>query len=240
MPDNAAELNKTKDPDKFHVRADLHVHTVYSADSLITPKELVFYAKKNGLTAVAVTDHNRIEGALKIAKETDFPIIPGIEVSSKDGHIVGLNVTEVIPRGLSAEVTVDKIHKAGGVAIACHPYALFKGSIGKNVSAKFDAIETINARAFPFGRSRRKAEEIAKSLGLPRVGGTDAHYGPQIGYGYTIIDSEPNIEAIAKAIVNGQCQPSGKPVPLILNIKQEYQRLLRYKTTFRKNSDKNI
>src|SRR5512136_522702 len=120
------------------VKADLHVHSSFSPDSMITSKDLVFYAKKRGLNAVAVTDHNRVEGALKIAKQTDFFIIPGIEVSSVDGHIVGLNVTEIVPRGLSAEETVDRIHKAGGVAVACHPYALFKGSLKKHVSTQFD------------------------------------------------------------------------------------------------------
>src|SRR4030066_1453581 len=113
------------------VKADPHVHSIYSSDSIITPKELLFYAKKSGLTAVAVTDHDQVEGARKIAKETDFLIIPGTEVSSLGGHIVGLNVDEVIPRDLSADETVDRIHRAGGVAIACHPYALFKGSINK-------------------------------------------------------------------------------------------------------------
>jgi predicted metal-dependent phosphoesterase TrpH len=84
---------------RMQVKADLHVHTTYSRDSVITPKELVFFAKKRGLTAVAVTDHNQVEGALAIAKQTDFLIIPGIEVSSLNGHIVGLNVKEVIPKG---------------------------------------------------------------------------------------------------------------------------------------------
>ena len=65
------------------VKADLHVHSTYSPDSLITPKDLIFYAKKRGLNAVAVTDHNRVEGAIKMAKETDFLIIPGTEVSSQ-------------------------------------------------------------------------------------------------------------------------------------------------------------
>ena len=68
--------------------------TNYSKDSLITPKELVYYAKKRGLNAVAVTDHNQIEGSLKIAKETDFLVIPGMEVSSADGHIVALNLQD--------------------------------------------------------------------------------------------------------------------------------------------------
>jgi predicted metal-dependent phosphoesterase TrpH len=207
------------------VKTDLHVHSVYSSDSLITPKDLVYYAKKRGLNAVAVTDHNCVEGALKIAKETDFLIIPGIEVSSLHGHIVGLNISEVIPKKLSAQKTVDRIHDAGGIAIACHPFALFKGSLSENVSSSFDAIETINARAFPFGRSSRKAEKAAERFGLSRVAGTDAHYGPQIGSAYTVIDAEPNVQSIAKAIVEGRCQPFGTPVSMILNLRQQYQRL---------------
>jgi predicted metal-dependent phosphoesterase TrpH len=210
------------------IRADLHVHTTYSKDSLITPKDLVYYAKKRGLNAVAVTDHDQLEGARKIAKETDFLVIPGVEVSSRDGHIIALNVQELIPKGLSAVETVERIHKAGGVAIACHPYVYFKGCLRENVCATFDAIEVINARAFPFKNSVKKAEKSAERFGLSRVAGTDAHYGPQIGYAYTVIEAaEPNVEAIAKAIVDGDCHPFGQPVPPILNVQQQFQRLKR-------------
>jgi predicted metal-dependent phosphoesterase TrpH len=210
------------------ISADLHVHTTYSKDSLITPKDLVYYAKKRGLNAVAVTDHNQLEGAQKIAKETDFLIIPGMEVSSADGHIVALNVQELIPRGLSAPETVERIHKAGGVAIACHPYVYFKGCLKGNVCGTFDAVEVINSRAFPFKRSVRKAEETAKAWGLSRVAGTDSHYGPQIGYAYTVIEAaDASVDAITKAIVEGNCQPFGKAVPVTLNAQMEYHRMLR-------------
>jgi len=210
------------------IRADLHVHTTYSKDSLITPKDLVYYAKKRGLNAIAVTDHNQLEGAYKIAKETDFLIIPGMEISSSDGHIVALNVHELIPRGYSAVETVERIHRAGGVAIACHPYVLFKGCLKGKVCATFDAIEVINARAIPFKRSVRKAQETADRLKLARVAGTDAHYGPQIGFSYTEIEAtESDVEAIAKAILKGRCYPKGQPVPPILNLKQQLLRLRR-------------
>ena len=203
----------------MQINADLHVHTTYSKDSVITPKDLVKYAKKRGLNAVAVADHNTLEGSYKIAKETDFLVIPGMEVSSAEGHIVALNVKELIPRGLSAAETVERIHKADGVAIACHPYASFKGCLRDAVTSSFDAIETINARAIPFKRSVKQAEAKAISLSLPRVGGTDAHYGPQIGYGYTIIDAEaPTVKAILNAIVEGKCQPFGQAVPLTSNL----------------------
>ena len=177
---------------------------------------------------MAVTDHDQLAGAYKIAKETDFLIIPGMEVTSSDGHIVALNVKELIPRGFNAAETVTRIHKAGGIAIACHPYASFKGSLKENIYATFDAIEIINARAFPFKKSVKKATQTAERLGLSRVAGTDAHYAPQIGYGYTVIESEEaNVEAITKAIVEGHCQPFGQPVSITLNLMQEFQRIKR-------------
>ena len=212
----------------MEVKADLHVHTVYSNDSVITPKELVFYARKRGLTAVAVTDHNQVEGARKIAKETDFLIIPGIEVSSLNGHIIGLNVEELIPRSLSPQETVDRIHQAGGLAVACHPFVLFKGSIGKHVTAKFDAVETINSSAFPFGSSTERANELAERLRLPKVAGTDAHYGPVIGQAYTIIDAEPNVNSVLKAIINGRCQPLGGPISFPLRIRNQFRFFKKY------------
>lgn len=212
----------------MQIKADLHIHTTYSSDSVITPKELVFYAKKRGLTAVAVTDHDQVKGALKIAKETDFLIIPGTEVSSLNGHIVGLNVSELIPRGLSADETVDRIHKAGGIAIACHPFALLKGSIGKHVSDKFDAVEVINASAFPFNRATSKANQLAERLKLPKVAGTDAHYGPVIGQAYTLIDSEANVGAIVKAITNGQCKPAGTCISLLMRFENQGRFFWKY------------
>jgi predicted metal-dependent phosphoesterase TrpH len=212
----------------MQVKADLHVHTTYSRDSVITPKELVFYAKKRGLNAVAVTDHNQVEGALNIAKETDFPIIPGTEVSSLHGHVVGLNVQERIPKGLGADETVDRIHEAGGIAIACHPFVLFKGSIGEHASAKFDAVETINASAFPFSSATRKANQLAERLRLPKVAGTDAHYGPVIGQAYTVIDAEVNVEAIVKAIANGHCEPAGTAISLLMRLENQGRFFLKY------------
>jgi predicted metal-dependent phosphoesterase TrpH len=213
----------------MRIIADLHVHTTYSKDSLITPQELIYYAKRRGLNAVAVTDHNSLAGAYKIAKDTpDFLVIPGMEVSSSDGHIVALNVPELIPRGFTAVETVEKIHAAGGVAIACHPFVYFKGCLREHVCASFDAIEVINARAFPFQTSVKKAQEAAQRLNLSRVAGTDAHYGPQIGYGYTVIEAEaPTVEAVCRAIVAGHCSPHGQPVPPWLNMEQQVLRIRR-------------
>ncbi|MGE5188388.1 MAG: CehA/McbA family metallohydrolase [Betaproteobacteria bacterium] len=215
----------------MQIRADLHVHSTYSKDSLITPKELIYYSRKNGLNAVAVTDHDKLEGAYRIAKETDFLIIPGMEVSSSEGHIVALNIKDPIPKGLTARETVERIHGAGGVAIACHPFVRFKGCLRDRVCESFDAIEVINARAVPFSKSVKLAQKTAERFNLSRVAGTDAHYGPQIGYGYTVVDAEDtSVEAICRAIVAGRCQPFGKAVPPQLNFELTLGRLMRIVT----------
>ncbi|HLE75223.1 MAG TPA: PHP-associated domain-containing protein, partial [Candidatus Bathyarchaeia archaeon] len=112
---------------------------------------------------------------------------------------------------------------AGGLAVACHPYALFKGSLGKHASGRFDAVETVNASAVPFNRSVRRAEEVAAQFKLPRVAGTDAHYAPAIGYAYTLVDAEASVDAVVRAIAKGKCKPFGKPVPLALKLEKQYQ-----------------
>ncbi len=206
----------------MQVKADLHVHTSHSPDSLITPADLIFYSRKRGLNAVAITDHNRVGDVSKLPKQSDLLIIPGTEVSSHHGHIVGLNIYETIPRGLSADETVDRIHARGGIAIACHPFALLKGSVGKHVSAKFDAVEVINASAFPFARSIAKARLLAHEFGLPQVAGTDAHYGPQIGSAYTLIDADASVEAVVKAIKEGECEPFGNSVSIALKLQKQF------------------
>ncbi|TET64559.1 PHP domain-containing protein [Candidatus Bathyarchaeota archaeon] len=205
----------------MQLKIDLHVHTVYSSDSLITPKDLIFYAKKRGLDGIAITDHDRIDGALKIARETDFLIVPGIEVSSLNGHIIGLNVNKLIPPRLSVSETLDRIHEAHGIAIACHPITFFKESLKGHISPRFDAIEVINSSAFPFNHSVRRSQEIASQLGIARVAGSDAHYGPEIGHAYTLVDSDSEVDDIVTAIRKGLCSPHGKAIPWSTRFKKE-------------------
>jgi predicted metal-dependent phosphoesterase TrpH len=204
----------------LQLRIDMHVHTCYSGDSLITPEELVFYAKKRCLDGVAITDHNRLDGALKIAAETDFLIVPGIEISSSDGHVVGLNVTERVPGKLSASETVNRIHDAGGIAVACHPVGLFKGSLGKHTNSSFDAVEVINSSAIPFSYAVKQSMKIASRLGKPGLAGSDAHYGPEIGCAYTVVNAEPDANDVVKAISKGLCQPFGNSIPLTIRLKR--------------------
>ncbi|MGB8780661.1 MAG: CehA/McbA family metallohydrolase [Candidatus Bathyarchaeia archaeon] len=211
----------------MRLKIDLHVHTIYSVDSLITPKEVAYYAKKRGVDGVAVTDHDRLDSALRMSKEKDFLILPGMEITSSDGHILALNIQDPVARGLTAEETVDRIHNAGGITIACHPGAMFKGSLGNHTTSMFDAVEVINSSAIPFRHSVKRGEQIASRLKIARVAGSDAHYGPEIGCAYTLIDAEPDIDDIVNAIKRKQCQPFGKAIPLAVRLKREITVLRR-------------
>ena len=152
------------------LKIDLHIHTFYSHDSTITLKELVTHAKKNGLDAVAVTDHDSVKAAVKLSKQKDFLIIPGVEVSAVHGHVLALDITEKIPPKLDTLTTIEKIHQAGGIATAAHPTALYRGKLRTHMTSKFDAVEVINASSIPFGFSNRINRQLAKAFSLPETG----------------------------------------------------------------------
>jgi len=181
------------------MKIDIHTHSSYS-DGANTPGEMVRYAKKIGLDGIAITDHNVIDGAIKALRynSEDFTVIPGIEVSSKEGHILGLGITELIERTIPAEEVVERIHELGGIAIAAHPYDRFRSGVGDLIyKIDFDAIEVINGRTLLTTRDMRK---IAKNIKLPKVGGSDAHSLDELGSVSIVVDNDP-IESILKGNV---------------------------------------
>jgi predicted metal-dependent phosphoesterase TrpH len=175
---------------------DLHTHSMYS-DGAAPPEEMIKHAMAIGLNGIAITDHNEVKGAfeaLRIAPP-NFKIIPGIEVSSAAGHILGLGVIEVIPQGLSASETVKRIHDAGGIAIAAHPFDSLRQGVKDLVfSVDFDAVEVYNGHTIMSSRSPR---DIIRNLHVPAVGGSDAHLLSEIGSVVMHLEGDP-LEAIVK------------------------------------------
>jgi len=193
------------------LKIDFHVHTCYSRDSSITLKEVVAYSKKRGLDGVAITDHNTVKGALKL-KTHDIIVVPGIEVSTLNGHLLGINVTTPIPAKLSIEETIQRIHDAGGIAVAPHPTAFYKSPPSRSVSS-YDAVEVMNASSVPFSVLTYFDKRFADSLGLPQTGGSDSHYAPEIGSAYTVVEADPDVDEIVDAIKRGAVVPQGSGIP---------------------------
>jgi predicted metal-dependent phosphoesterase TrpH len=175
------------------MKCDLHVHTNCSFDSNVSPKEIVDKAIKEGIDCLAITDHGEIKGALEAmeyAKGKPILIIPGIEVKSKEGDILGLNVKEKIPNGLSAKETIRRIKKQGGFIVIPHPFGLFckfRGNL-KELIKEIDAIEVLNASIF--GNGNEIAKKFAKENNLPFTVGTDSHFSNFIGKCYLEIPGE--------------------------------------------------
>jgi predicted metal-dependent phosphoesterase TrpH len=199
---------------------DLHCHSSHSIDGVTTVEELLSRAEAAGLDAVALTDHDTIEGveeALNRASEYGLVVIPGIEVTSGAGHILGLGVDSAIPMGLSFHETIDRIHDAGGIAVVPHPYQEhLRHGVLANVEphelVAADAIEIYNSR-FVTGKSNHQAEQLATELGMPATAASDAHIGDMVGQAVTHVDADPDVDAILDAIVDGRTETEGQRTP---------------------------
>lgn len=213
------------------VKIDFHVHTCYSSDCSTSLREVIAYSRKRGLDGVAITDHDTIEGALKLLENNDkkIIIIPGIEVSTNAGHILGINIKRSIPPGLSVEETVRMIHEAGGIAIAAHPSAIYKSGIGMKeeiTSQGIDAIESINSSVFPFYLMNYLSRRLASRTRLPQTGGSDSHLPETVGLAYTVVNGverQSEVEEIIRAVRKGMCFPYGKPFPWRIRLRRIYE-----------------
>lgn len=171
------------------MKADLHVHTMFSKDGRTTMEELLEYAERAGIGCVAVTDHNEFRAYDLLKDNGRIIIIPAEEVSSAEGHILALGIDRLIPRDLSIQETIDRIHEAGGYAFAAHPYRWWSG-LGEENTLKypFDGIEARNGRSVP--AANRKSERLARRVGKPMTAGSDAHTPRHIGEGYVEVPDD--------------------------------------------------
>jgi predicted metal-dependent phosphoesterase TrpH len=185
--------------------ADLHIHTVYSADSVLQPKTLVDQLVAHSFIKVAaVTDHDSVRGCkAAIGMASPFPdilIIQGVEISTPQGDMVILGTDELPPRPWTPEALVDYAKSIDAVSIVAHPYRVYgMGDLARNY--KVDAIEVLNGGSTTSANSQ--AKDLAKSMGLPGTAGSDAHQVSELFSVCTKIDADLNLDSVLKAIKNG-------------------------------------
>ena len=164
---------------------DCHIHSNYSHDSLMRPGRILKRAKKAGLTGVAITDHDTIRGSLearKLEKGIGVTVIPGAEILTDSGDIIGLLVNEEI-RSRRWDDVIDEIREQGGVSVLPHPTG--RTNVFELAKA-VDLIEVWNARSTV--EQNERALQLAGGLQKPGMYGSDAHTYAEIGNVNALVD----------------------------------------------------
>ncbi len=187
------------------IRVDLHLHTTYSFDAAIHPKTIVNQLNAHpSIKAVAITDHNTVEGYHKVCELAspyeDILIIPGIEVSTTGGDLLVLGVAELPPKPWTVENVIDFTRDRDGLVVVAHPYRAYGlGDLARNYD--FDAVEVLNGISSP--QANKMAENLAKTMGLPGVAGSDAHHMDEMWTVCTEVQASLDVNEILTAVKKG-------------------------------------
>jgi predicted metal-dependent phosphoesterase TrpH len=171
------------------IRLDMHMHTEYSRDSRVALADFAEIAKGAQLAAVCITDHDTIEGGLRLREMgTGLQVIVGEEITTADGELVGLYLEKKIAPGQSVDRSIDLIHEQGGLAYVPHPFSRnrrrhLRRSALERVVSKLDIVEVFNAREVA-SSSNLQALEFARAHDLPGGVGSDSHRRVEIGRAY--------------------------------------------------------
>ena len=197
----------------YHI--DLHCHSWFSADGVSSPESLIASARRKGLHGLALTDHDTSDGCRYLRDKglaradglpvDDFLIIPGVEVSTAEGHLLCLGVMLPYLKRAPALEVCKLVHEHGGVAIPAHPYDLFRAGIREAVldTLEIDALEVFNA-ATTFKRFNDMAFAYATRKNLAKTAGSDAHHEAAVGTAYTSVSAADfSVKGILKQITAG-------------------------------------
>jgi len=193
--------------------ADFHIHTRFSRDSRLGEVDFIARAIERGLTHVAITNHNNVEGAIavrdKVAEmglDGQLSVILGEEISTADGEVVGLFLTKTIPRGLSANETADEIHRQGGLVSIPHPFDPFRGSHIREAplrnlaeAGKIDMVEVFNCRV-TLQRHNLAAAEFAARHDIPGIAASDTHSGMEVAMAFNALPAFDSADALRAAL----------------------------------------
>jgi predicted metal-dependent phosphoesterase TrpH len=193
---------------------DLHCHTSASFDCLASPESQVKAAAARGLTHLAITDHDRIDGALRArdVAPDGLTVIVGEEVKTADGDLIAVFLERAVAPGRSARETIEEVRAQGGLVGIPHPFDKYRGSMLNDprleaIGRLVDWVEAHNARVVG-GSGNEQAAAFAKDLGLPGVAASDAHSTLEVGVAYTVVEVDPSTpEGLLAALTNVQLVP---------------------------------
>ncbi len=208
------------------LKIDVHIHTFYS-DGRGTVREVLKIAKLKGLNGLAITDHNSLKGYFEAKLyDSSLLVIPGYEVDTDAGHVLVLGL-EFLPsetERICYESLIEWVRRVNGLIILAHP-AAGRASINRWMHCKPDAIEVLNALYPLYGYFVRRSLNIASKLGIPMIGGSDAHYPQSVGDSYTIVKLDSlSFEDLIEAFKKGDVYFGGglSPFPSRLKTGLEY------------------
>lgn len=221
----AEERTTTGSPPTARAFADFHIHTRFSRDSRLSEVDFIARAVERGLTHVAITNHNNVEGAIAVRDKVAelgmadrLHVIAGEEVSTADGEVVGLFLHTTIPRGLSADETADEIHRQGGLVSIPHAYDPFRRShireaplIALAEAGKIDMIEVFNCRV-TFQRHNQRAAELAARYGIPGIAASDTHSGMEVAMAFNAMPAFDSADALRAALTDNDWHASRSSV----------------------------
>ncbi len=202
----------------MQLKLDLHVHTRASPDGVSSLEDVLRAASRRGLNGIAVTDHDHpfpMQLAEKLSRETGLLVIPGVEISTKQGHLLALGLEEHVEPMRDALAVGDLVKSSGGVLVVPHPFDRYSHGVGGELTARLKphAVEIYNASTWR--RYNRRAVEFSKDKGIPGIAGSDAHHWRGVGRAYTVVEVEElSIEEVLKAIRRGKVTAIEGYIPL--------------------------
>lgn len=205
--------------------ADFHVHTRFSRDSILSEDKFIRFALERGLSHVAVTNHNNVEGAIAVRDraaalglDERLTVILGEEVSTSDGEVVGLFLERTIPRGLTAEQTADEIHAQGGLVSIPHPFDPFRASHIRRLpleelaaAGKIDMLEVFNSRV-TFSRHNERAAEFAARHGIAGIACSDSHSAFEVAMSFNALPAFATADELREGLAENEWHGSRSTV----------------------------
>jgi hypothetical protein len=202
------------------MKFELHCHSCYSKGSRIPsegiprPEEIIRHAKSIGLSGVAITDHGTTEAwksASREAKRQGILFIPAVELHTMAGHLIALGISKPVENWLGFEESAERIHEAGGIAVAPHPFDM-RGQGVRNLAYKADAVEIFNSMSIDIV-SNRIASSRFRNAGIPKVAGSDAHTLEMLGRSVNIMEAD-DVDSVIRSILKGRVRFETGYIPM--------------------------